>query len=346
MSATTGIFPPPASGTAGRPPDRRMRLPRDGVILMALVLLGELPLLIKYFSDLWTRPQFGFFPLILLGAAYLAWDRLRDGPTLEPSRLSRQIGALFLAVAFVLLAAGVVLLVRWLGGVSAWLALAGCVCWIGGSKLLRAMVPALVLLLTIIPPPGRKDEAIALTLRQWAVWASGQVLDLVKIPHVNTGTLINVMGHRLGVEDACSGIHSLMAVVAVTLMLGFYWHRPAWRIVILTLCSIIFVVWANVLRIAIGAYLIVAWKIDILGGSAHELLGLALFIICIALAASLDQFLLILRPERVHSPQRLFQNLRRTTPSPGTPGEGVMKKKPLSRPRVGPRRPRRGGVRG
>ena len=243
-------------------------------------------------------PAVWLLPADSRGAGYLAWDRLRDRPELEPTRLFRQIGAIVLAVAFVLLAGGVLLLTRWLGGVSAWLALVGCVCWIGGPKLLRSMVPALVLLLTIIPPPGRRDEAIALSLRQWAVWASGQVLDLVKIPHVNTGTLINVMGHRLGVEDACSGIHSLMAVVAVTLMLGFYWHRPAWRIATITLCSIVFVVWANVLRIAIGAYLVEAWKIDILSGSAHELLGLMLFIICIALSASLDQFLLILRPER------------------------------------------------
>jgi exosortase len=325
MSTSTGMLPPSALTVPHQPVRAEMRLHRDEIILILLVLLGELPLLIKYFSDLWSRPQYGFYPLILIGAAYLAWDRLRDGAVLESSRLSHQIGAVLLAAAFLLLAAGVVLLIRWLGGVSAWLALAGCVCWIGGAKLLRTMVPTLVLLLTIIPPPGRQDEAIALSLRQWAVWASGVVLDLVKIPHVNTGTLINVMGHRLGVEDACSGIHSLMAVVAVTLMLGFYWHRPAWRIVTITLCSIVFVIWANVLRIAIGAYLVEAWKIDILSGSAHELLGLVLFIICIALSASLDQFLLILRPERERTdqpPQNPFQKLRMATPSPGSPGEG------------------------
>ncbi len=267
-------------------------------LLTLCVLLGELPLLIKFFADLWTRPQYDFFPLILIGAAYLAWDRLRDAPAIEQDGRSRVVGAIVLALAFLALAAGVLFLVRWLGGVSAWLALAGCVCWIGGFRLLRVVSPSLVLLLTIIPPPMKKDETIALTLRQWAVWASGRVLDLVQIPHVLTGTLINISGHRLGVEDACSGIHSLMAVVAVTLMLGFYWRRPAWRIAALMICSIIFVVWANILRIALGAYLIIDWKIDILSGSAHELLGLVLFLICIGLAASLDQFLDILSPGR------------------------------------------------
>lgn len=295
---------PPEDGitlsTMIAPSGPHIRRHQQALLLTLLVLLGELPLLIKFFIDLWTRPQYDFFPLILLGAAYLAWDRMKDGPAIDQDRSAHVAGIIVLLAAFLLLATGVLFLTRWLGGVSAWVALAGCICWIGGFRLLRTMSPPLILLLTIIPPPMRRDETIALALRQWAVWASGRVLDLVQIPHVLTGTLINISGHRLGVEDACSGIHSLMAVIAVTLMLGFYWRRPVWRIAVLTGCSILFVVWANILRIAIGAYLIVAWKIDILSGSAHELLGLVLFLICIGLTASLDQFLQLL-PQRDES---------------------------------------------
>lgn len=292
MTATSS--PPPSPGSARRPFDRL------AAGLLLLVCIGELPLLLKFFADLWTRPQYDFFPLILIGASYLAWDRLRDRPGMD-FRGRRLLGALLLGAAFLTLALGTLFLLRWLGGISAWIALAGCVCWIGGFKLLRVLAPSFVLLVTILPPPGRKDEAIALDLRQWAVWASGRLLDLLRIPHVSTGSLINIAGHRLGVEDACSGLHSLLAVVAVTLMLGFYWRRPAWRIVTLMCCSLVFVVWANVLRIALGAYLIETWKIDILSGSAHELLGLVLFMVCIALTASLDQFLVLLRPERPDS---------------------------------------------
>jgi len=289
MSAITSLTPSTKQA--------RSRFDWRPLLLLGLVGIGELPLLVKFFADLWTRPQYDFYPLILIGAAYLAWDRLREqaGVQFQGRRL---LGAILLTIALLVLGLGNLLLLRSLGAVSAWIALAGCVCWIGGARLLRTLAPSFLLLITIMPPPMRKDEAIALNLRQWAVWASGRMLDLLQIPHVSTGTLINIAGHRLGVEDACSGIHSLLAVVAVTLMLGFYWRRPAWRIVTLMCCSIVFVVWANVLRIALGAYLIEAWKIDILSGSAHELLGLVLFMVCIALTASLDQFLVLLRPER------------------------------------------------
>jgi exosortase len=289
----TAVSTVPAS--AGR---ARKLIDRPALLLFVLVGIGELPLLLKFFADLWTRPQYDFYPLILVGSAYLAWDRLRDKPDMRFRTGGTAFGAILLIIAFIVLVLGNLLLLRYFGAVSALIALAGCICWIGGLGLLRTLAPSLVLLLTILPPPGRKDETIALNLRQWAVWASGRLLDVLQIPHVSTGTLINIAGHRLGVEEACSGIHSLLAVVAVTLMLGFYWRRPAWRIVTLMCCSVVYVVWANVLRIALGAYLIVAWKIDILSGSAHELLGLVLFMVCIALTASFDQFLVLLRPER------------------------------------------------
>jgi len=277
-----------------------MRFAGAAACFTLLVMVGELPLLLKFFANLWTRPQYDFYPLILVAAAYLAWDRLREVPFPQPTADARRAGAALLAAAAVLLLVGLVLLVRLLGGVSAWLALAGCALWIGGYGLARLLLPSLVLLATIIPPPFQWDEQLALTLRKWAVFASGRVLDWMQVPHVVTGTLINIAGHRLGVEGACSGIHSLMAVLAVTLMLGFWWRRPVWRIAALVACSVVFVMWANVLRIALGALLIIRWKIDILSGSAHELLGLILFLICIALGASLDQLLLLLRPEKPH----------------------------------------------
>src|SRR5277367_3678781 len=111
----------------------RSRFDWRPLVLLGLIGIGELPLLLKFFADLWTRPQYDFFPLILIGAAYLAWDRLRDQPGME-FQGRRLFGTLLLAAAFLTLALGTVFLLRWLGGISAWIALAGCVCWIGGVR--------------------------------------------------------------------------------------------------------------------------------------------------------------------------------------------------------------------
>src|SRR5690606_16359272 len=41
-----------------------------------LVALAHLPLLVVYFQQLWGRPHYQFFPLVLGAAVYFLWQRL------------------------------------------------------------------------------------------------------------------------------------------------------------------------------------------------------------------------------------------------------------------------------
>ena len=45
-----------------------------------LFALGYTPLLTLFFINLWGRPHYQFFPLALIGAAFLAWTRLKEVP--------------------------------------------------------------------------------------------------------------------------------------------------------------------------------------------------------------------------------------------------------------------------
>src|SRR5438874_2089213 len=108
MNATPGIAPAACltSRETRSVPAGQLHIDKSAVLLGLFVLLGELPLLIKFFADLWTRPQYDFFPLILLGAAYLAWDRIKEGARIESDPISRAVGATILSIAFLLLASG------------------------------------------------------------------------------------------------------------------------------------------------------------------------------------------------------------------------------------------------
>jgi exosortase/archaeosortase family protein len=149
------------------------------------------------------------------------------------------------------------------------------------------------LLLVMIPPPARLDETLAAHLRTIAVQASSHVLDLVGLPHLVTGTVIEIPGHRLLVEEACSGINSLMSVIAFTLLYGIWQRRRPWKVGVLLLAAAFFVLCANIVRIALGAILVQFWQIDILAGTGHELLGILLFGVSLALVISFDRFLLL-----------------------------------------------------
>lgn len=269
----------------------------QGAVIGLLLLLGELPLLLKFFADLWSRPQYQFYPVALIAAGYIFWQRVRETPVNQLRRGSAALTMALLAISWIVLAAGLLYL-RWMAPVSAWILLAAAVWWIGGRPLIRAALPAGILLLIIIPPPAHWDELIGNQLRVVAVHASSRVLDLISLPHVISGTVIEIPHHRLLVEEACSGINSLMSVIAFTILYGIWQRRGAWFTLVLTVAAAGFVLAANIVRITIGAVLVQYWKIDILSGTSHELLGLVLFGISLGLVISFDWFLLMIWKHR------------------------------------------------
>lgn len=281
-----------ASPTAGTTRQVRAGISWQAIAIAMLLALGELPLLLKFFSDLWSRPQYQFFPIALIAAGYVFWERFREMPADRIERGSSRITALLLALSWLILSAGLLYL-RWMAPVSTWLLLAAAVWWAGGARLARAVLPAGILLLIIIPPPAHFDDSLGAHLRVIAVHASSSVLELVSLPHVISGTVIEIPGHRLLVEEACSGINSLMSVLAFTVLYEIWQRRGAWFTTVLTFAAAGFVLCANIARITLGAILVHFWKIDILTGTGHELLGMVLFGVCLGLVISFDRFLLI-----------------------------------------------------
>ena len=273
-------------GPSGRSRGKRI------YIWIALLLLGPLPMLPKLARFLWDREQYQFFPLMVFGAGLLAWERWQDMPA--PRRLrSGAFGTAicFFSTAVLLLLASGILWIQTLAGAATVLLLAGIAWTIGGWRLLRVLGPSLILLCVIIPPPGRWDLTITQKLQQLAVGVSSRVLDQLHVPHVKSGNVLEVPGRRLLIEQACSGINSLMAVLAFTLLYAFWKQRPLWRLFVLLPAAAVFVVWGNIARITSEAWLKVNCQIDVLDGVKHQLMGLVLFMGCVGLVLSFDQLL-------------------------------------------------------
>jgi hypothetical protein len=98
---------------------------------------------------------------------------------------------------------------------------------------------------TFYPPLGFDHEVIV-WLRRIATQASSGVLDMIGIAHAVAGNVIETEKERLMVEDACSGINSLLSVCSCVLfylfsfnavgftldcflafrLIGFFWRMP------------------------------------------------------------------------------------------------------------------------
>lgn len=112
----------------------------------AVLLVGFLPLLIRFGTEQWARPQYEFFPLILLAAAHLGWQRFHE---MSPRQLSpgyQLVTRVLLSLALLLLMAASVLWSGRMAAISTLIALGGIAWQAGGWRMLRAMSPSAILL--------------------------------------------------------------------------------------------------------------------------------------------------------------------------------------------------------
>jgi exosortase len=264
---------------------RWMSLSRPTWAALAIAL-AQGPLVLLHGLGLWSNPQYQFFPLVLLGVAMLGWRNLRHLGPLQPG--STVWAGLALAGAGLVLVVAGVGMSPVLGMVAAQAhGLAVAYAW-GGGRLVRAVLAAWALVWLMVPPMGLEDrlsDGLQLLASQW----SSRVLDLLGVFHVPQGVTMLVDDRQLLIDEACSGIYSLSVVVAATIFFAL-WERASWpRALVLLGAAVGWVTLINVARIVLATWSWTRWRLDLLEGWPHELLGLAGVLLTLGLLVSTDR---------------------------------------------------------
>jgi exosortase len=266
-----------------------------GAAYGAVMLLAFVPLLQQHAVNLWARPHYQFFPLALIGAAFLAWTYSRGAPA---ARSPGNSGVTLAGVTLVwaLLALGEVFFSPMLAAIAFLVLLAVVIYAAGGAALCRTLLPAWAFLWITVPPPLGLDRRIVLALQTLTSHVSSGVLDTLRVHHLLDGNVVQISGRRLLVEEACSGVSSLVAILASALFLILWLRRPWPRALLLVASAIGWVLVSNVVRVVTIAYVFERWGIDLSIGRKHDLLGLGCFALAVLLIWSTDRLFLFLVP--------------------------------------------------
>lgn len=222
------------------------------------------------------QPRYSHCMLLPLVSAFWLWDRwdrIRAVP--------RAPSAAGLAVA----GAGVLLLLYGLlqranivqhGALL--LTLCGAVAALYGTRVVRASWFAFAYLLLTIPLPKTWDDGITGPLQGIATSAAEGAFDLFGWVVVRQGNVLSLPGLTLLMEDACSGIHSLYALVALGSAWVAFVERPLWLRLVLVASTVPVAVVANALRVTVTGVL--AYRIDpkYAVGASHETTGMIVFL--------------------------------------------------------------------
>lgn len=251
-----------------------------------------LPSLIVYYLQLWVLPHYQFFPLVFLGAACLARRAIKEPIPLTVSAVPAPtmfvLGAMAALFVFGL---GVFLNSPWLSTIAAGIAGLTWLYGRGGRSEVRRFAPACLLLATTLRLPLGFDEELILRLQRLTARLANLTLDVLGTPHLLAGNVIEIPGHRLLVEEACSGVNSLFSTLVCTV---FYllWTRRHPLMGLLLLASVpIWVLFGNAARVVAVAQLRFHGNIHADVGRLHDALGLAVFLGILGFVYSTERLL-------------------------------------------------------
>ena len=265
-----------------------------------LLFAAQLPLVAIHLRNLWTQPRYQFFPLFVVLLGGLVWSRWKDvrqslHPTAPPSAWSwwQMFETPLLLGSLTTLAGGVIVDSPWLGMVSCLLALTSLALTIQQHLPNSGVVAAVSALWILVPPPFNLDLRLVQFLQRKTALLSSRILDLLGFNHLLEGTVIQFPNRQVLVEEACSGVQSFFALVAVSILFGLWRQRRMWQIVVLIIASGCCSLAGNTLRILVITLIDprVHSRIDLTTGWGHELLGLTAFAFSFGLLVSFDHFL-------------------------------------------------------
>jgi exosortase len=256
-----------------------------------IVFAAYLPMLVMHGINLWSKPHYQFFPLVLLGAGLLGYFNVQRQGRFQPGRYQRA-AQLFGFLSLGGLAASAFLLSSLLAIVSFLVGLLAFIYSWGGWRLTKRLLPAWVFLWLIVPPPFNWDQDFITWLKFVTAGWTSYVLDVFGILHVMRGNVVIVPPYQqLLVEEACSGIHSFFAIITCALFLSFWSARSILHTILLIIGSVGFVLAANVARVTLIAIAQVRFNVDLAHGLRHDVLGFVIFFGLFLLAISLDRLL-------------------------------------------------------
>jgi exosortase A len=181
-------------------------------------------------------------------AAYLVWERRHELSRTRPA--GSWLGLVVVAGSVVVLLAGLLGAELFLSRVALIGALLGGVLFTLGWRHLRMLVFPLGILLLMIPLPAIIFNQIVFPLQLVASRAGEAALAAAGIPVLREGNVMILANTTLEVAQACSGIRSLVSLLTLAIVFGYFTDpRPGARTAI-ALSAVPVAIIANAMRVA------------------------------------------------------------------------------------------------
>jgi len=279
--------------------------PKTGLWLAVGLLAGSFvvlygPVMVKLFHDWGINENYSHGYLIPPIVAYLIWQRRDALLAVRPS--PSLLGLVLVVLSTVVLLAGLLGAELFLTRMAMLGTVVGGVLWVLGWRHLRVLAFPLAMLLLMIPLPAIVFNQIVFPLQLIASRFGGTAVAAAGIPVLREGNVIILANTTLEVAEACSGIRSLVSLLTLAIVYGYFSDPRTSVRVAIALSSVPVAILANGLRVAGTGIAAHFYGAKAAQGFLHEFSGWVVFIAAFAMLFVVLRVLQRIAPDGADTP--------------------------------------------
>jgi len=251
----------------------------------AAFLVSYLPVLLSLVRTWYQSEDFSHGFMIIPLAGYMVW-RQREEIAASPVQSSWSglplAACSLLAYLFAQLSG-----MATLASLSVVTFLWGGVIYLFGFSIFRVCLFPLLFLLFMIPVPAQVYAALTIPLQLLVTKISVGMASFMGIPIYREGNVIFLPDMTFQVVQACSGLRSIMTMLTLGAVMGYFFLRSPLLSGILMLAGIPVAIVVNIFRVVSIVVAYYLFKLDLVDGASHTMLGIVVFV------AAIGMFLLL-----------------------------------------------------
>jgi exosortase len=208
--------------------------------------------------------------LVIPAALYMTWTkraRLRQIPR-EPSSW----GVLLIGLGAAQAILGTLAHWTWVSRMAFLVSLVGCIDALYGVRTVLTLTYPLCTLVLMVAPPTFLYERLTLDLQLLSSKIGERCLDVLGYPVFREGNVLELVGTKLSVEEACSGIRSLFSIWFLCVVYGYFFATGRIMRMLIVLSAIPVAILGNAGRIVVTG-MASQYNRALVEGAAHQVFG-------------------------------------------------------------------------
>ena len=275
MDLGVSVSPLAEGGAVSARIQPKLELPVAAILwFLALLILLFLPVLKPMVSEWINDETMGYAFFVPLVAGYVVWldrERILAAPV-KPCW-----PALALVVwGFCQMLLGFLGAQFFLARTAFLIAIVGVIWTVAGTAVLRAMSFPLLLLIFMIRIPQYIYQRITFPLQILASQVATRGLEMLGIPVLREGNVLELASKRLEVVEACSGIRSLLSLMFLSVAYGRLFEKRLWVKIALFVSTVPIAIACNAARVTLAGVL-TQYAPEIAEGAYHVFEGWVIF---------------------------------------------------------------------